>query len=92
MSANFLGRYFESVKKYLVQKIRTRQSALYILLENLPGTPEYIRVLVHARPKNEICRTLQQYPVGENYSNINNIMRAEESCRDASALQQKKAV
>ena len=30
-----------------------------------------------------ICRTpQQQYPVGENYSSINNSMRAEESCRD----------
>ena len=33
--------YFDSGKKYLVQKIRTRQSALYILLENLPGIYEY---------------------------------------------------
>ena len=41
MSANFLGRYFESVKKYLVQKIRTRGSASYILPENLPGIYEY---------------------------------------------------
>ena len=41
LSANFPVRYFESVKKYLVQKIRTRRSALYILLENLPGIYEY---------------------------------------------------
>ena len=76
--------YFESVKKYLVQKIRIR---------HITGEATWnIRVLVYARPKNEICRTPQQYPVGENYSSINNSMRAEESCRDTSSLLQKKAV
>ena len=75
---------FESIKKYIVQKIRTRHTT--------GDATWYIRVLVYARPKNEIWRTPQQYPVGEDYSSINNSMHAEESCRDTSALQPKKAV
>ena len=48
---------FESVKKYLAQKIRTRESALYILLlENLPpGIYEYS----YTRDRRMICRTPQ---------------------------------
>ena len=58
-----------------------------MLMEKLLGI--YVRVLVYARPKNEVCSTPLQHLVGENYSNINSSMRAEESCRDTSALQQK---
>ena len=48
-------------------------------LGHIAGEPtRYIRVLVYVRPKNEICRTPQPYPVGENYNSINNSMRAEE--------------
>ena len=52
-----------------------------------------VLVYEYARKKNDIlCRTpQQQYPVGESYSSINNSMRAEESSRDTSALQQKAA-
>ena len=82
MSANFFVRYFESVKKYLVQKIRTRESALYMLLEN---------VAIRETKERDMSHTTA-YPVGENHSNIKNSMRAEGSCRDTSALQQKKAV
>ena len=67
----------------------TKDTNTTMRLVHTTGEPTwYVRVLVYARPKNEICRTPLQYPVGENYSSINTSMRAEESCRDTSALQQ----
>ena len=67
-------RFSTFEKKYMNTTIRlhiTGEPTLYIR-----------RVLVYARPQNDLCRTPQQYHVGENYSSINKSMRAEESCRE----------